>query len=220
MIIGIDEVGRGPLAGPVIACACFIPEALQTHPLYDAIKDSKKLSAKKRDEISAWLHENALFALGEASVEEIDAINILQATFLAMERAYTTLLLSFPAEPAGEGKGISCPVRSPSLGLMASPGMTVRVLIDGNRKPKGLNHAETIIGGDAHVKEIAAASIIAKVHRDAIMQQLAIEHPHYGWHSNAGYGAKVHMDAIKTHGVTIHHRRSFAPVRDYLDAAA
>lgn len=196
MIIGIDEVGRGPLAGPVVACACFIPEAAQQNALYETIKDSKKLSATRREAICAWLKTDAVFAIGEASVAEIDTLNILQATFLAMERAHNALLASLPAA------------------------QKYAVKIDGNRVPKSLPHAQCVIGGDASVKEIAAASIIAKVHRDAIMQRLALDHPHYGWHSNAGYGAKIHMDAIRIHGVTEHHRRSFAPVRDALAPAS
>lgn len=198
MIIGIDEVGRGPLAGPVIACACFIPPQYKDHDMLHHVKDSKKLLAKKREEVSVWLREHCPYALGEATVEEIDTINILQATFLAMERAFANLC--------------SHPLAAEHVHLC-------RILVDGNQKPKKIDRIETIIGGDASVKEIAAASIIAKVHRDAIMQKLAEEHPHYGWHSNAGYGAKIHMDAIKNYGVTIHHRRSFAPIREYLQAA-
>lgn len=184
ILVGIDEVGRGPLAGPVIACACILPETLRAAPEYAQLNDSKNLTAKKRERLSAWLRGNAVYAIGEASVAEIDEHNILQATFIAMRRAYDAL-------PAG----------------------TYTIKVDGNHVPRALPQpCDAVIGGDGLVSEIAAASIIAKVHRDALMTDLAREWSVYGWEKNAGYGTALHMAGLKSHGVTPHHRLSFAPV--------
>jgi ribonuclease HII len=186
---GIDEVGRGPLAGPVVACAVVLPTDLNLLP--SGITDSKKLTEKKREALAPALRQICRFGLGQASVEEIDAINILQATFLAMRRALDTLLQSGPIEFA---------------------------LIDGNKVPPGLPcPARAIIEGDAKELAIGAASIIAKVERDSLMKKLALEHPGYGWESNAGYGSAGHMAALQQLGVTVHHRRTFAPVRKIID---
>lgn len=188
MIAGIDEVGRGPLAGPVFAAAVMI-QPYQTQILRDiGVGDSKSLSSARRDAISTELwklhHAGIVFvALGAASVHEIDAINILQATFLAMTRAVARL----PHYPA-------------------------IALIDGNRLPALPCPAETRVGGDATEPTIAAASIIAKVSRDRVMKTLANRHPGYGWERNAGYGTAEHLSALGANGVTAHHRRSFAPV--------
>jgi len=184
LVAGMDEVGRGPLAGPVVACAAILPTDLTLLPA--GITDSKKLTEKKREALAPVLREVCSFSLGMASVEEIDSLNILQATFLAMHRALE--------------------------GLPHKPGF---VLIDGNQTPKGLLcPARTIVQGDSKCLSIAAASIIAKVARDAIMRDLDALYPGYGWASNAGYGAPVHMQALFKLGPTPHHRRSFAPVRD------
>ena len=188
MIAGIDEVGRGPLAGPVFAAAVMI-QPHQTQFLSDiGVGDSKKLSSAKRAAISheLWrLHDagTVFVALGAASVREIDTINVLQATFLAMARAVGRL-----PEP-------------PSIAL-----------VDGNRLPVLPCPAETRVGGDASEPTIAAASIVAKVARDWVMRTLAIRHPGYGWDRNAGYGTAEHLTALSSNGVTPHHRRSFAPV--------
>lgn len=179
-IVGVDEVGRGPLAGPVTAAAVIIknPEPLLM------VNDSKTLSAKKRDMLYDLIWQNAHVAVAHASVAEIDRLNILQATFVAMCRAVEKL---------------------PVQGSYA--------IIDGNKIPQGLNlPAECVVKGDAKVLSVAAASIIAKVTRDRIMAKLAQDHPHFGWESNAGYGSKTHMDALKQHGPTPWHRHSFAPV--------
>lgn len=184
-IAGVDEVGRGPLAGPVTAAAVIIknPEPLLM------VKDSKKLSPKKRAELYDVIFNYADVGIGHASVEEIDEINILQATFLAMTRA----LKNLPTQPD-------------------------YALVDGNRLPKNMPcKGASIIKGDGHVLSIAAASVIAKVTRDKIMHNLALDHPHFGWETNAGYGAKKHMDALQEHGPTPHHRKSFAPVARLLE---
>lgn len=187
-IAGIDEAGRGPLAGPVVAAAAVIDRARATRRLLRLIDDSKKLDQEQREEAyEAMIVSGAVqFAVAEASVEEIDRINILQATFLAMRRAVQAL------------------VEQPAL-----------VLIDGNQTPPQLGClAETVIGGDAHSYSIAAASIFAKVTRDRQMAALATVFPGYGWETNRGYGSAAHLEALKLLGPTPHHRRSFAPVRE------
>lgn len=187
IICGIDEVGRGPLAGPVIACAVVIDPAKLEDGLARQIDDSKKLSAKRRDMLHDALRASAAYGLGEASVAEIDRINILQATFLAMRRAVDNL-----------------PVR-PDFAL-----------VDGNRAPALSCPTECLVGGDARSLSIAAASIIAKVVRDKIMWELAQVHTGYGWERNAGYGTAAHLAAIATLGVTEHHRKSFRPISQSL----
>lgn len=181
MIAGVDEAGRGPLAGPVVAAAVILCEGGIA-----GLDDSKKLSAKRRAELEALILARCIVGIGMASVEEIDRINILQATFLAMTRAVEAL----PQAPA-------------------------HVLVDGNRLPKWRYSAEAIIGGDALHPCISAASIIAKEHRDRIMVAADSEYPGYGWASNKGYGAAVHMAALREMGPTPLHRRSFAPVAQH-----
>ncbi len=187
-IFGVDEVGRGPLAGPVVSACVYIPQKNRLHPVWSQVRDSKKLSAAKRDILFSSIKTQCIFGIGMASVEEIDQINILQATFLAMYRALE-----------------SC---SPS------PQM---VLIDGNRSPKNWpwNH-KTVVKGDSKSVSIAAASILAKVTRDSLMEELAKTFPQYGWDTNAGYGTSTHMNALSSFGVTPYHRKTFAPVRDAL----
>ena len=181
MIAGVDEAGRGPLAGPVVAAAVILCEGG-----IEGLDDSKKLSAKRRAELEALILARCIVGIGMASVEEIDRINILQATFLAMTRAVEAL----PQSPA-------------------------HVLVDGNRLPKWSYSAEAIIGGDALHPCISAASIIAKEHRDRIMVAADSDYPGYGWASNKGYGAAVHMAALREKGPTPLHRRSFAPVAQH-----
>jgi ribonuclease HII len=181
MIAGVDEAGRGPLAGPVVAAAVILCEGGIA-----GLDDSKKLSAKRRAELEGLILTRCIVGIGMASVEEIDRINILQATFLAMTRAVEAL----PQAPA-------------------------HVLVDGNRLPKWTYSAEAIIGGDALHPCISAASIIAKEHRDRIMVAADSEYPGYGWASNKGYGAAVHMAALREKGPTPLHRRSFAPVAQH-----
>lgn len=184
IVAGVDEVGRGPLAGPVTAAAVILDPA--TIP--EGINDSKKLGLKRRSLLAELLEECAIVSVASASVEEIDALNILQASHLAMRRAIEGL----PERPD-------------------------HVLIDGNRVPKGLNLPATpLVKGDARSLSIAAASIVAKIHRDRLMGDLAQQFPGYGWDHNAGYPTKEHKAALQDLGVTPHHRRSFAPVRNIL----
>ncbi|MBU8872418.1 ribonuclease HII [Reyranella sp. MMS21-HV4-11] len=185
-VAGIDEVGRGPLAGPVVAAAAVIDRTRAARKLLRMIDDSKKLTLEQREEAYEAMIASGVvqFAVAEASVEEIDRINILQATYLAMRRAVRAL------------------AEQPEV-----------VLIDGNRAPPQLGcRAETIVGGDAHSYSIAAASIFAKVTRDRYMHALALTYPGYGWETNRGYGSQQHLEALSMLGPTPHHRRSFAPV--------
>lgn len=192
IVAGVDEVGRGPLAGPVVAAAVIWPHDRQQTSLWQKIDDSKKLKSSVRAELSLQIRADTIWAIAEASVEEIDSLNILHASLLAMRRAVDRL---------------SC---VPDI-----------CLIDGNRKPKGSSiTAQTIIGGDAKSLSIAAASIIAKEYRDARMRDLAELHPSYGWDRNAGYGTAQHLAALAEHGPTMHHRYSFAPVRLHSQNAA
>ncbi len=185
VIAGIDEAGRGPWAGPVVAAAVILdPENLP-----EGLRDSKTLSEKRRGELAAALWQTSSIGVGVASVEEIDRINILQATLLAMVRAAANL----PLRPA------AC-------------------IVDGKIKPKLRVPAYTVVKGDAKSFSIAAASIIAKATRDRMMRELAREFPHYAWEKNKGYGAPAHREALETHGVTPHHRKSFAPIHNMLYA--
>lgn len=183
-VVGVDEVGRGPLAGPVTAAAVrLIPGQIP-----DGLNDSKALTAKRREVLYAQIVEMAEVSVAHASVDEIDEINILQASHLAMCRAIA--------------------------GLPTAPD---HALIDGNILPRDLPcGGETIIKGDARSLSIAAASIVAKVVRDRLMVDLAQQHPGYGWERNAGYGSKAHLEALRNLGVTPHHRRSFKPVHNML----
>ena len=182
-VAGVDEAGRGPLAGPVVAAAAI----LNPNHMPDGLDDSKKLSAARRAKLFAALSDCAETSIGIATVAEIDHLNILQATFLAMTRAVA--------------------------GLSRPP---VHLLIDGPYLPAGIGPATAVVKGDGRSLSIAAASIIAKVTRDRIMAELARHHPGYGWEHNAGYGTRAHRAAIFDLGVTRHHRRSFAPVRNIL----
>lgn len=183
VVIGVDEAGRGPLAGPVVAAACVLgPDAP------GGLDDSKKLSAKRRAVLEPQIKASCHWALGVVDAEEIDRINIFAATMLAMTRAVAALALE-PDE----------------------------VLIDGNMTPAGRHPdwrwpARAIVGGDGLEPCISAASILAKEHRDRLMREYARAHPHYGWESNMGYGTAQHLAALREHGPSPLHRRSFAPV--------
>lgn len=179
IVVGIDEAGRGPWAGPVVAGAVI----LDRNNIADGINDSKKLSKAKREELFDKIIQSAKVGIGFASAEEIDALNILQATKLAMVRAYEEL-------------GVDAEV----------------TLVDGNQKINLPCQIQTVIKGDAISLSIAAASIIAKVTRDRLMEKLAAEHPEYGWQNNSGYGTKQHQDALAQFGITRHHRKSFKPI--------
>ncbi|MEE8393532.1 MAG: ribonuclease HII [Rhodospirillales bacterium] len=183
IIAGVDEAGRGPWAGPVVAGAVILDRAALPEILIRGLDDSKKLSAKRRAELFHALKGHAKIGVGIAEVAEIDALNILQATMLAMTRAVGDL-------------GVR-----PSL-----------VLVDGNREPALDCPVRTVIGGDGKSMSIAAASIVAKVTRDRVMAELALEHPGYGWERNSGYGTKEHSEALQRLGVSRHHRKSFKPI--------
>ena len=184
LIAGVDEAGRGPLAGPVVAAAVILDDL---KPI-KGLNDSKKLTARTRERLFDEIHAKALcFCIAQASVEEIDTLNILHATMLAMRRAVE--------------------------GLRLRPR---KVLIDGNRIPTLMIAAEAIVGGDAKVKSISAASILAKVHRDRLCLQLHALHPQYGFDGHKGYPTPVHLAALRAHGACPEHRRSFAPVREVL----
>ena len=179
LVAGVDEAGRGPLAGPVVAAAVILPASRWPA----GIADSKAVPAPMREDLHARITACAHWGVGAASVEEIDTINIYWATMLAMRRAVAAL-------------GIT----------------PTHVLVDGNANPQCGHPTTTVIGGDATCLSIAAASIIAKVTRDRIMIALAQAHPEYGWASNKGYGCPSHHAALKRHGPTPHHRRSFRAV--------
>ncbi|MDE2462392.1 MAG: ribonuclease HII [Alphaproteobacteria bacterium] len=180
-VCGVDEAGRGPLAGPVVAAAVIF---LDRQRIPRGLDDSKKLSALAREQLHAQILQNAVVGIGEASVDEIDLLNIRRATHLAMARAVAALSVT-PAY----------------------------ALVDGNDAPPLLCPCQTIIGGDGLSLSIAAASIIAKVTRDHLMLRLHQDHPGYGWDSNMGYSTRTHLVALNRLGPTPHHRRSFAPVR-------
>ena len=183
-VAGLDEVGRGPWAGPVVACAVVIDRTRFPASLGAELDDSKKLSAAKREALHADLTACVDHAIGDASVEEIDRLNILAASHLAMRRAFD-----------GLKSDVYC------------------ALVDGNRDPGLGVRTLTVVKGDSKSLSIAAASIIAKVHRDRIMADLAVDHPGYGWETNAGYGTKAHRTGLSALGITPHHRQSFAPIR-------
>ena len=184
LIVGVDEVGRGPLAGPVTAAAVI----LDPSRVPEGLADSKQLTEKRRNALYDEIFAVATVSIAHASVEEIDRINILRASHLAMERAVA--------------------------GLALAPD---HLLIDGNMIPRGLAvSAEAIVKGDARSLSIAAASIVAKVCRDRLMVDLAQQHPGYGWEKNAGYPSPAHKEALRNLGVTPHHRRSFKPVHNIL----
>jgi ribonuclease HII len=181
LLAGVDEAGRGPLAGPVVAAAVILDDE---QPI-KGLADSKKLTARARERLYDEIRAKALCCcIAEATVEEIDDINILQATMLAMRRAVE--------------------------GLRLKPAM---VQVDGNRIPVLSVPAQAIVRGDDLVQAISAASILAKVHRDRLCARLHEVYPHYGFDSHKGYGTVAHLDAIRQHGVTPVHRRSFAPVK-------
>lgn len=180
LVAGVDEAGRGPLAGPVIAAAVILDDA---QPIA-GLADSKVLTALRRERLHDEIRAKALCcSLGQASVEEIDRLNILQATMLAMQRAVEGLRL----KPA-------------------------KVLVDGNRLPRLEVLSEAIVGGDAKVAAISAASIVAKVHRDRLCAELHAQFPEYGFDRHKGYGTAEHLEALRAHGASPAHRRSFAPV--------
>jgi ribonuclease HII len=194
-VCGIDEAGRGPWAGPVVAAAAILDRATLPAGLASELDDSKRLKPAARERLLAALGPHAAIGVGEASAEEIDALNILQATFLAMDRAVAALDRDF-------GK-------VPDLAL-----------VDGNRPPPLPSvpgcQVDCVVGGDGRSLSIAAASIAAKVTRDRTMAALAAAHPGYGWERNAGYGTAEHKAALEELGVTAAHRKSFKPILNIL----
>lgn len=195
VVVGIDEVGRGPLAGPVMAAAVVVPadEKVRGY-LLGVAGDSKVIKEPVRRSLAEFIETHCRVGVGSASVEEIDAVNIRNATFLAMARAVEELKLS---------------------------DMRCGYLVDGNARVKELVGEQlTVVKGDGCELAIACASLVAKVRRDALMVELAREFPHYGWDRNMGYGTAVHMRALEEVGVSAHHRVSFAPVREALRGRA
>jgi ribonuclease HII len=191
VVVGVDEAGCGPWAGPVVAAAVIIDASLWGDALWQHINDSKKLNAVQRQRLAEAIRTLdptlVQWGIGEASVAEIDQLNIRQAAFLAMNRALAQV------------------TRAPDIAL-----------VDGKFAPQLGCPVQMVIKGDGLSCSIAAASILAKVHRDTIMATLAQEYPDYGWERNAGYGTALHQQALKAHGITPHHRRSFAPIRNYV----
>lgn len=188
IICGVDEAGRGPLAGPVFAAAVI----LDPNKPIAGLRDSKKLSALRRDQLAQLIQRDALaWSIAQCSAAEIDALNILQATMLAMRRAIE--------------------------GLAVVPTLA---LIDGNRCPVSAVRTEAIVKGDDKVLEISAASILAKTARDALLQEMHRRYPQYGFDQHKGYPTALHLARLREHGVTPEHRRSYAPVRALLDEVA
>lgn len=194
-VAGIDEAGRGPWAGPVVAAACILDIEIIDKDILSQLNDSKKLTKAKREHLFQFLtypdRVGVSYGIGESSPQEIDQLNILKATFLAMKRAVEAL----PVAPQA-------------------------LLIDGNQDPKLGIPTQMVVKGDSKSLSIAAASIIAKVYRDEVMERLAEENPGYGWESNAGYGTQAHQQGLSQHGVTAHHRQSYKPVMKCLTQAA
>ena len=183
IIAGVDEVGRGSLVGPVYAAAVILDKSIN----HKILKDSKTLSNNKREELYKYIKKNSIWAIGQASIKEIEKINILQASLLAMKRAILKLN------------------KKPSL-----------VLIDGNKLPNLKNYKlKCIIKGDQKIPSISAASIIAKVTRDKFITKLSNEFNNYGWDTNSGYGTKEHLSAIKIFGITKYHRKTFSPISNF-----
>ena len=184
IIAGVDEVGRGSLIGPVYAAAVILNKSINKKLL----RDSKSLTKDKREELDKYIKENSIWAIGQASTKEIEKINILHASLLAMKRAILKL------------------DKKPSL-----------VLIDGNKLPNIKNYKlEYVIKGDQKIPSISAASIIAKVSRDKFIKELSKQFNGYGWDRNSGYGTKEHLKAIKRLGITKYHRKTFSPISDLL----
>ncbi len=184
-VCGIDEVGRGPLAGPVVAACAYIPAEHAAHPVWQHVTDSKKLSAKKREELFPVITGLCVYGIAEMSPREIDLLNIHHATLKAMQQAMMK-------------------IAAPEFKL---------ALVDGKFPPSLPCAVKTVIKGDSKSLSIAAASIIAKVYRDKLMACLHTDFPAYGWDKNAGYGTATHIAAIQKWGITPHHRLSFAPCK-------
>lgn len=190
LVCGIDEVGRGPLAGPVVAACVIVPEEVRAMDFWQKVKDSKKLGKKLKNELFEHIRAHSFFGIAEASPAEIDELNIHHATLLAMRRAYDSMRVNYQCEAA-------------------------KALIDGKFVPELPCPGRAVIKGDGISTSIAAASILAKVTRDRMMADLHCDFPVYGWERNVGYGTKEHLQAINDNGITAHHRRSFSPCSSY-----
>ncbi|EKE25497.1 MAG: ribonuclease HII [uncultured bacterium] len=208
-VIGTDEVGRGPLCGPVLACAAMfkdlsfeIPSGMQKE--FDLIRDSKKLSEKQREKMFDFINEHFYIGIGLCDHETVDRINILEASFLSMKKALQDLKKKIEKEnPESYG-----------------PDSKSCVLVDGNKMIPNLTMEQyAVIGGDRISKSISAASIVAKVTRDRMMMEMHEKYPQYGFDKHKGYGTKLHMDALAAHGPCPIHRLSFAPVKKSLKRA-
>ncbi len=205
LICGVDEAGRGPLAGAVFAgCVILDPD----RPI-GGLADSKKLAPGRRGELAARIQASAFaWSVAVASVEEVDRLNILWATMLAMQRAVHKLMASIEM-----GSIEMAPIETASIEKVAP----IEILVDGNRCPELPYPSRAVVGGDATVQQISAASILAKVARDAYMLELHEQYPHYGFDRHKGYPTREHIAALKTHGASPVHRRSFAPVREVIE---
>ncbi len=201
LVVGVDEAGRGPLCGPVVAAAVCYKDATYAIPPelekdFALIRDSKKLSEQQREKIYDLIQEHFYVGIGIVHADTIDRINILEATFLAMKSAISQLMKNIPVQHENHGRGSQA-----------------YVLVDGNQEiPNVSLRQETVVGGDGTVKSIAAASIVAKVTRDRMIVEYDKRYPEYGLAQHKGYGTKVHMDALRKYGPTPIHRMSFKPV--------
>lgn len=194
IVCGLDEAGRGPLAGPVLAACVYIPPEARRESFWKQVNDSKALTEKKRESLYDLIITHTHYGIAEATTREIDEINILQASLLAMGRALEAMTRTYALAPT-------------------------LALVDGNRKPKMPCNVQTVVKGDSISLSIAAASILAKVTRDREMRTLCAHFPMYGWSRNAGYGTPEHLRAINDHGITPHHRCSFAPIKNFAQSA-
>ena len=235
VVIGVDEAGRGPLCGPVVACAVTLRNnqlsstkiqiitndqnsnnqklrttnyELRTMEMWDLVRDSKKLSEKQREKVFDFIHENFYVGVGLCDHETIDRINILEASFLAMKKAVSDLVRNVERRTSNVDRKNSISYKLEARSC---------ILVDGNKAiPNFSMEQKAIIGGDKIVKSISAASIIAKVTRDRIMLEMHKKYPQYGFDKHKGYGTKMHMDALQKHGPCEIHRKSFAPVKESL----
>ncbi len=205
-IVGTDEVGRGPLCGPVLACAAMFKDINFEIPAdkqkqFDLIRDSKKVSEKQREEIFDFIQEHFHIGIGLCDHETIDRVNILEASFLSMKKAVSDLIRN---KSKVESQKLKAEER-------------IIILVDGNKEIPNLSMEQyAVIGGDKLVKSISAASIVAKVTRDRMMKEFAVKYPQYGLEKHMGYGTKIHMDALVKYGPCEIHRKSFAPVKKAL----
>lgn len=209
-VIGVDEAGRGPLCGPVVACAVTIRNTkydIQDTKMWELVRDSKKLSEKQREKVFDFIHENFYVGVGLCDHETIDRINILEASFLAIKKAVAELTRNVERITRNEKKSLRSTLQAPRF----------MILVDGNKIiPNFSMEQKAVVGGDKIVKSISAASIIAKVTRDRLMLDMHKKYPQYGFDKHKGYGTKAHMEALQKHGPCEIHRQSFAPVKKSL----